>query len=69
METGKIDFIICEEGGAWYFESLQIPADIAVRPDSELVRYAKENHFKDNLDIIFIGVYWRDDYLDGISKN
>lgn len=61
---GKIDFIVCEEGGSWYLESLQIPQEIATQSNAILVQYAKDNRFHDEPDVVFIGVYWRDQVLD-----
>ena len=64
MDKGKIDFIVCEAGGAWYIESLQVPQEIAVLPDADLVEFARSGRFQDEHDVIFIGVYWRDEHLD-----
>lgn len=65
MENGKIDFIVCEKQGCWYFKSLQLPEEISIKSNEKIVEYAKEHHFKDELiDIIYIGVYWRDSALD-----
>ena len=61
---GKVDFIVCEEGGGWYIESLDVPADIAVQPDKVMVEWAKADRFSDEPDVVFIGVYWRDEWLD-----
>jgi hypothetical protein len=61
---GKVDFIVCEEGGGWYIESLDIPAEIAVQPDKVLVEYAKTERFSDEPDVVYVGVYWRDEWLD-----
>ncbi len=61
---GKIDFIVCEEGGAWYLESLSVPQEIAVQPNPVLVEWAKRERFSDEPDVVFIGVYWRDELLD-----
>jgi hypothetical protein len=61
---GKIDFIVCEEGGGWYLESLVVPAEIAVQPDKILVEYAKRERFSDEPDVVYVGVYWRDEVLD-----
>jgi hypothetical protein len=64
MEIGKIDFIVCEEGGSWYIESLQVPQEIAVLSNSTLVEWAKSERFADEPDVVFVGVYWRDEVLD-----
>jgi hypothetical protein len=61
---GKIDFIVCEEGGSWYIESLNVPAEIASQTDSTMVQWAKAERFKDEPDVVFVGVYWRDQILD-----
>jgi hypothetical protein len=61
---GKVDFIVCEEGGSWYIESLQIPVEIAIQPNANLVEYAKKTRFDDEPDVIYVGVYWRDQVLD-----
>jgi len=61
---GKIDFILCEDGGCWYIESLNVPPEIATQPDHVMVQWAKTEAFKDEPDIVFIGVYWRDNALD-----
>lgn len=61
---GKIDFIVCEAGGAWYIESLQIPEEIALQPNPVLVEWAREHRFHDEPDVVFVGVYWRDEVLD-----
>lgn len=62
--AGKVDFIVCEQEGGWYIESLQIPEEIATQSNQALVEYAKENRFSDEPDIVYIGVYWRDQALD-----
>jgi hypothetical protein len=62
--NGKVDFIVCEEGGGWYIESLQIPAEICTQPNANLVQYAKETRFADEPDVVYVGVYWRDQALD-----
>lgn len=64
---GKIDFIVCEKDGAWYTESIQIPPEIATQPDQVLVDWAKRERFNDEPDIVFIGVYWRDQVLDELG--
>lgn len=64
MESGKIDFIVCEEGGSWYIESLQVPQEIAVLPNAALVEWAKSERFADEPDVVYVGVYWRDEVLD-----
>lgn len=61
---GKIDFIVCEAGGAWYIESLLVPEEIALQPNPILVQWAREYRFFDEPDVVFIGVYWRDEILD-----
>jgi hypothetical protein len=62
--NGKVDFIVCEEGGGWYIESIQIPPEIAIQSNANLVQYAKETRFDDEPDVVYIGVYWRDQVLD-----
>jgi len=64
METGKVDFIICEKGGFWYLESYQVPKDIAIQPNQILVDWAKVEKLSDEPDIVYVGVYWRDQLLD-----
>jgi hypothetical protein len=64
LMDGKIDFIVCEAGGAWYIESLSVPEEIAVQPNPVLVEWAKRERFADEPDVVFIGVYWRDEILD-----
>jgi hypothetical protein len=61
---GKVDFIVCEEGGGWYLESLNVPPEIAVQPDKALVEWAKAERFCDEPDIVYVGVYWRDEWLE-----
>lgn len=61
---GKIDFIVCEMGGAWYIESLSVPEEIAVQTNPVLVEWAKRERFADDPDVVFIAVYWRDEILD-----
>lgn len=63
-ETGKVDFIICEEGGFWYLESFQVPLDIAVQPNPILVQWAKTEKLSREPDIVYVGVYWRDQIID-----
>lgn len=69
--NGKIDFIVCEDGGSWYIESLNVPQEIALQPDGPLVQWAKSEHFDNDPDVVFVGVYWRDEILDasGISTD
>lgn len=59
---GKIDFIICEDGGMWFTESHTIPEEIASKPNEEIIKYAKENLLSE--DFFYIGVYWRDPNID-----
>lgn len=54
----KIDFIICESGGFWRTESHNIPKNIALKSDKEIILWAKANKILD--DEFFIGVYWND---------
>jgi hypothetical protein len=61
--NGKIDFIICEDGGSWYIESKNVPLDVAILPNAELVEWTKKEMF-DCPDIVFVGVYWRDQIVD-----
>ena len=63
QHMGKIDFIVCEEGGSWYIQSLDVPDDIAISPNSHLVEWAKKI-LKEEPGIIYVGVYWRDEVLD-----
>jgi len=62
--VGKIDFIVCEEGGSWYIESADVPDDIATKRNSYLVEWAKKEFLKEEPDIVYVGVYWRDEALD-----
>jgi hypothetical protein len=59
----KIDFIVCETGGAWYFKSLMVPDDTAQKGDREIVEWALKNELNDP-DIFYAGVYWKDDWAD-----
>ena len=45
-------------------ESLTVPPEIAVQPDNVLVEWAKAERFCDEPDIVYVGVYWRDEVLD-----
>ncbi len=62
--NGKVDFIVCEEGGGWYIESIQVPLEIAIQSNADLIQYAKETRFNDEPDVVYVGVYWRDQVLD-----
>lgn len=62
--VGKIDFIVCEDCGSWYISSVDVPDDIAIKPNSYLVEWAKKEIFKEEPDIIYVGVYWRDEALE-----
>lgn len=61
---GSIDFIVCEDVGCWYIQPLQVPIEIAKQNNNSLVEWAKINHFNNDPDISYIGVYWRDELLD-----
>jgi hypothetical protein len=60
--VGKIDFIVCEEGGAWYISSLNVPDEIACQSNDVLSSWAKCELIADEPGIVFVGVYWRDDH-------
>lgn len=63
-QSGKIDFIICEDGGCWYLESFQVPLEIATQANHVLIHWAKAEKLSDNPDIVYVGVYWRDQLID-----
>jgi hypothetical protein len=60
---GKIDFIVCEEGGGWYITSLKVPIEIAKLDNKFVTEWAKNNHFLNEPGLIFVSVYWRDDAI------
>ena len=60
--SGKIDFIVCESGGAWYLASMVVPDEVAVQSNDVLSEWAKRRLIQDEPDIVFVGVYWRDDF-------
>ena len=60
--AGKIDFIVCEAGGFWYIESLDVPEEVAAQSNDVLSEWAKKMLIHDEPDVVFVGVYWRDDH-------
>ncbi len=58
-KIAKIDFIICEHLGSWFTESHNIPSDIAIKSNEEIVTWAKSKSLISG-DYFYVGVYWND---------
>ena len=68
---GRIDFILCENSGAWYITSKEVPLNIAAGANEGLQAWMETELKKDGEieDICYIGVYWRDPNVDEISDS
>lgn len=63
VKIAKIDFIICEFHGSWFTESHNIPKEIALRNNEEIVQWIVANNIISS-DYFYVGVYWKDPNID-----
>lgn len=64
----KIDFIVCLREGSWHCESHDVPVEIGLKSNEEILKWANDQVFVNRPSIFFVGVYWRDPNVDEISR-